>query len=188
MLRLIIISILFLAPFGMQKMQAQHVDFDHMHASDGAIFLKSVDGTDVLYNAQGNEIEVHPVFRMGISERKELGVLKSISSQDGITSGRDDHEGPTIHITYLDQVKNTNAGFDHPTLGEQRRNTLEAAFQYYASIIEDAGEAEIEIRESFTANPNSNPFAFSASYYFGSKGFNSPFTAEHILSGNDPYG
>ncbi len=169
-------------------MQAQHVDFDHMHASDGAIFLKSVDGTDVLYNAQGNEIEVHPVFRMGISERKELGVLKSISSQDGITSGRDDHEGPTIHITYLDQVKNTNAGFDHPTLGEQRRNTLEAAFQYYASIIEDAGEAEIEIRESFTANPNSNPFAFSASYYFGSKGFNSPFTAEHILSGNDPYG
>jgi hypothetical protein len=124
---------------------------------------------------------------MDITERAELGVLKSVTSQDGINTGRDNELGPTIHLTYLDQVNNTNTGFDHPTLGEQRRNTLEAAFAYYASVIQDVGEAEIEIRESFSANPNSNPFAFSAAYYFGSRGFNSPFTVEHIISGNDPY-
>jgi hypothetical protein len=65
---------------------------------------------------------------------------------------------------------------------------LEAAFAYYASVIEDFGVADIEIRESFSANPNSNPFAFSAAYYFGSKGFNDPFTKAHMTTGNDPYG
>ena len=149
MLRTLIISILFLAQFGIQKTQAQHVDFDHMHASDGAIYVKSVNGTDVLYNAEGNEIEVHPVFRMDISERKELGVLKSVSSQDGSTTGRDNELGPTIHLTYLDQVNNTNSGFDHPILGEQRRNTLEAAFEYYASIIQDVEKRRLRYVSPF---------------------------------------
>lgn len=181
MLRLSIIILLTLAS---TSVFAQDVLFDDQHISDGAVYLKTVDGNEIPVDIEGNPIEVNPVFRMSESERANFDWAKSISrsTQDGR-----DFNGPTFHLTYLDQVNHTGKGFDDQALGAQRRSALEAAFAFYSEMLEDFGSADIEIRESFFGNPTSNPFAFSASYYFGSKGFNQPFTRSHIVSGNDPY-
>lgn len=186
MLRNAIISILLILT-GTVATQAQHFCSASTHENDGAIFLKTINGVEIPHDADGNIIEAHPIFNLSISEREERGLLTSVSA-NGNTIGRGNEFGPTFHLTYLDQVNNTNEGFDDSALGEERRAALEAAFAYFSSIMDDVGEADIEIRESFFANPNSNPFGLAAAYYFGSKGFNSPFTQSHIVSGNDPYG
>ena len=165
---------------------AQDVMFDEPHTTDGAIFLREIDGIETPADANGNVMTAHPVFRMTAEERTENGWSQTVTRSANASDMRSGN-GPTFNLTYLDQVNATGQGFDHPTLGAQRRAVLEAAFSYYASLMEDDGEADIEVRESFAGNPTSNPFAFSAAYYFGSKGFNSPFTKAHIASGNDPY-
>lgn len=165
---------------------AQDVIFDDMHIHDGAIYSKNVDGQEVLMNNHGELISIHDVFRLSPEEVKAEGWGNSIRAE-GLAGKRSD-EGPTFNLTYLDQVNGTGVGFDDPSLGAERRAALEAAFAYYASLMLDLGEADIEIRESFSAHPSTNPFGFSAAYYFGSKGFNQPFTKAHLTSGNDPYG
>jgi hypothetical protein len=166
---------------------AQDMIFDEPHATDGAVILRSINGIETPVNVNGEVINAHPVFRMNIEERQQQGLTKKIVRNDSENSVRSE-TGPTFHLTYLDQVNATGQGFDDPASGAERRAVLEAAFDYYASLIENDGEADIEIRQSFSGNPNSNPFAFSAAYYFGSKGFNSPFTQANITTGTDPYG
>ncbi|MBP9151533.1 MAG: T9SS type A sorting domain-containing protein [Flavobacteriales bacterium] len=185
MLRIVALFIL-ISTLTASNVAAQDVMFDEPHASDGAIFLETIDGIETPVDAIGNTIIAHPVFRMTASERAENAWASTISRNPDVSDLRDE-VGPTFNLTYLDQVNGNGQGFDHPTLGIQRRAALEAAFAYYAAMLEDYGEADIEIRESFAGNPTSNPFAFSAAYYFGSKGFNSPFTKAHIASGTDPY-
>lgn len=163
----------------------QEVMFDHPHEDDGAIFLKEIDGESTVVDNHGHLIPLHEVFRTSPEERKRNGWGNTVGQKSNY-GGRND--GPQFNITYLDRVNSTGIGFDHPSLGEARRTSLEAAFAYYASLIEDFGTADIEIRESFSAHPMSNPFAIAAAYYFGSKGFNEPFTTVHLTSGNDPHG
>jgi hypothetical protein len=165
---------------------SQEVIFDHIHEHDGAIYLTEQNGEEVLLDAHGHELQLHDVFRMSMEDIKQNGWGNSITAEG--RAGKRNDDGPTFNLTYLDQVNGTGVGFDDPNLGAERRAALEAAFAYYASVIEDYGSADIEIRESFSANPMSNPFGYSAAYYFGSKGFNQPFTKAHITSGNDPYG
>ena len=164
---------------------AQDMMFDEMHTTDGAIFLKTINGKEIPVDINGNVITANPVFRLSKTERAEYTWAKTITRP---TNDSREEIGPTFNLTYLDQVNGTGSGFDDPALGEQRKTALEAAFTYYASLLEDFGEADIEIRQSFSGNPTSNPFAYSAAYYYGSKGFNSPFTNAHIVSGSDPYG
>jgi hypothetical protein len=178
MLRYFIISFLVLPAL---TVFGQDMLFDMPSENDGALYFQ--DG--VLLKADGTEAEVHDVFRLSAQEIEAQGWGKSIARQE-LHGNRND--GPVFNITYLDQVNGTGVGFDDPNLGATRRNALESAFAYYASVIEEFGVADIEIRESFSANPATNPFGFSAAYYFGSKGFNDPFTKVHITTGNDPYG
>jgi len=185
MLRIVALFIL-ISAWASSNVVAQDVMFDEPHAAHGEIFLQTIDGIETPVDALGNTIIAHPVFRMTSSERAENAWATSINRNPGTSDVRDGI-GPTFHLIYLDQVNGNGQGFDHPTLGGLRRAGLEAAFAYYASMLEDYGQADIEIRESFSGNPTSNPFAFSAAYYFGSKGFNAPFTKAHIASGNDPY-
>lgn len=166
---------------------AQEMMFDDLHPTDGAIFIKSVNGVDVPVDIDGSPIQAHPVFRMTAEQRSGNTWAKTVKRMEGTDNGRASDFGPTFNLTYVDIVKSTGFGFDDPVLGAQRRAALETAFAYYSAVIEDFGEVDMEIRESFSGNPNSNPFAFSASYYFGSKGFNSPFTKSHIVTGSDPY-
>jgi hypothetical protein len=167
---------------------AQEILFDDPHQTDGALFLKLHNGKEVAFNAAGTIAEVDPVFQQSMQSRKAKGLTVGISS-DGTRSNRLNGEsGPTFNLTYLDQVNASGIGFDDPIYGAQRRATLEAAFAYFSSSMLDVGEAEIEIRASFSGAPNSSPFAFSGAYYYGSKGFNDPFTVRHITTGNDPSG
>lgn len=163
----------------------QSIMFDLPHHNDEAIYLKEVNGDEILVDAHGNPIVAHEVFRLTAEEIKSRGWGNSISNDNEYDSR---NETVAFNLTYLDQVNATGVGFDDPNLGEARRNCLEAAFAYYASALEDFGEADIEIRESFSANPSSNPFGFSAAYFYGSKGFNEPFTQVHITTGSDPTG
>ncbi len=163
----------------------QEVIFDDPHQEDGAIYLKDINGEEVPVDAHGTPIIVHEVFRLSAEEIKARGLGNSISIDNADNSRS---EIVSFNLTYLDQVNGTGVGFDDPNLGAARRNCLEAAFSYYASLIENFGEADIEIRESFSASPSSNPFGYSAAYYYGSKGFNEPFTQVHITTDTDPYG
>lgn len=172
---------------GMSNLFAQDMIFDEPHVTDGAVILKSINGVETPVNMNGQVINTHPVFRMNTAERELQGLSRKIVRNQAENNVRSE-SGPTFHLTYLDQVNATGQGFDDPNVGAARRATLEAAFAYYASLLENDGEADVEIRQSFNGNPNSNPFAFSAAYYFGSKGFNSPFTQANITTGNDPYG
>ena len=180
-------AIFILISFCSTSLVAQDMMFDEPHVNDGAIFLKTINGEEIPVDVNGNTILAHPVFRLNDTERTNKAWAQTVTRQLDSDNGRNEI-GPTFNLTYLDQVDANGIGFDDPTLGAQRRAALEAAFAYYSSLLEDYGEADIEIRASFSGNPTSNPFAFSAAYYFGSKGFNSPFTKAHIASGSDPYG
>lgn len=164
---------------------AQDVMFDDMHPHDGAVYLKKEAGGEILVNHAGEPITVPEVFDMPMYEVISNGWGAAI---DATTISQTKNSDVVFNLTYLDVVNGTGVGFDDAELGEARRGALEAAFAYYASLIEDYGAADIEIRESFSGNPMSNPFAYSAAYYFGSKGFAEPFTQVHITSGSDPYG
>lgn len=163
----------------------QGVMFDESHENDGAVFAKNVNGAEFLVNESGNPIPFNDVFRLDLENRIEAGITKVVNGSSD--ESRTAEPKLVFNLTYLDQVNGTGKGFDDPALGEQRRAVLEAAFAYYAATIQNIGSCDMEIRESFSGNPNSNPFAYSAAYYFGSKGFNRPFTQSHIVSGNDPY-
>jgi len=139
----------------------------------------------VLLNGNGDIETVHEVFRLSPEEIGRNGWGTSITA-DGM-AGKRAEDGPTFNLVYLDVVNGTGKGFDDPEKGADRRATLEAAFAYFSAMIGNTGSADVEIRESFSANPGSNPFGYSAAYYFGSSGFNHPFTQVHITSGNDPY-
>lgn len=179
-------SLFILLTFFSGSLFAQDMMFDELHPTDGAIYLKNVNGEEIAVDASGNPVPLNDVFRLSLSERLESGYTQEVVGNVGASRGAD----PTLvfNLTYLDQVNGTGIGFDDPNLGSQRRTALEAAFAYYASTIENVGICDIEIRESFSGSPSSNPFAYSAAYYFGSKGFNEPFTQVHISSGLDPYG
>jgi hypothetical protein len=180
-----IVTAICLTLVGTSSLSAQQIQFDDQHHTDGEVYLTHIDGIEVPVDIEGNPIDTNPVFRMDATEIEANGWGKTVLPKpvNGVRSG-----GASFNLTYLDQVNGTGAGFADPVHGQARRTALESAFEYYSSMIEDLGSADIEIRESFSANPNSNPFGFSAAYYFGSKGFNSPFTSAHITSGNDPYG
>ncbi|MCF8257444.1 MAG: T9SS type A sorting domain-containing protein [Flavobacteriales bacterium] len=166
----------------------QGILFDEPHLEDGAIFLNVLNGKEVISNSGGQMIEVHPVFGQPMHTRKAQGLTIGVSAPETSQMKQSGFTGPTFNLTYLDVVNGSGEGFDDPTSGPDRRAALEAAFAYFASSMLDGGEADIEIRASFSGNPNSNPFAFSGAYYFGSRGFNDPFTKRHITTGNDPYG
>lgn len=167
---------------------AQSIFFDEPHAEDGALILKMHDGQEALFNAHGELVNMHPVFQMPMDERKSKGLTRGVSSNSSASYKQDGTDGPTFNLTYIDQVTATGQGFDHPEHGAARRASLEAAFAYFSSSLTNTGQADVEIRASFSASPNSNPFAFSGAYYFGSKGFNDPFPVRHITTGDDPQG
>lgn len=168
--------------------QGQELLFDEPHLEDRAIHMVVRDGKEVVVNSSGQVIDLHPVFLRPEHQRKSEGLTVGISSPEHAQMKANGSIGPTFNLTYVDVANSNGQGFDHPTEGAKRRAALEAAFAYFASSMTDIGSADIEIRASFSGNPNSNPFAFSGAYYYGSRGFNDPFTVRHITTGNDPHG
>lgn len=160
----------------------EEVMMDGNNPKDAAIFLVEQNGMTVMKDGHGNQIVAHPVFSISKTDQINRGFTKQVGRSGSERSG-----GPTFNLTYVDVVDGTGKGFDDPIKGQQRRTALENAFGYYSGLIEDEGEVDVEIRESFFGSPSTNPFAYSASYYFGATGFNRAFTQQHIITGSDPY-
>ncbi|MFT4525702.1 MAG: hypothetical protein ACI85F_001857 [Bacteroidia bacterium] len=173
--------------FGQIALAQDVVMMDGNNPKDDAVYLKTVNGNSTLVDGHGHTINAHPVFSTDISERISRGWAKRVDRGGERSTSRGADAGPVFNLTYLDVVNSTGKGFSDPQKGAQRRASLEAAFQYFSESIDNDGEVDIEIRESFEGSPTSNPFAFAASYYFGSVGFNRSFTQQHIITGSDPY-
>jgi hypothetical protein len=176
-----------LTAFGQVALAQDVVMMDGNNPKDNAVFLKTVNGSTTLVDGHGHTINAHPVFRTDISERISRGWAQRVNRGGERSKSRGVDAGPVFNLTYMDIVNSTGKGFADLQLGALRRATLEAAFQYFAHSIDDEGEVDIEISESFEGSPTSNPFAYSAAYHFGSIGFNQSFTKQHIVNGNDPY-
>ena len=85
-----VIAIFSLLSFWSTALVAQDMMFDEMHITDGAIFLKSVDGEEITVDASGNVITAHPVFRLSASERAEKSWAKTVTRQNNSEYGRNE--------------------------------------------------------------------------------------------------
>lgn len=112
------------------------------------------------------------------TERKRLGPAY-VESYTGAADA-----APTFNVEYLDVTNGTGVGFDDPVLGATRRDTLQAVFDYLASIITDSGSADIEIRESQT---DGNSFLAVAGPFFSTENCVDPAPVIHITTGVDPF-
>ena len=185
MMRYLIVC--FLTAFGTVALAQDVVMMDGNNPKDAALYLKTINGTATLVDGHGHAVSAHPVFASDISEQIDRGWAQRVDRGGARPNSRGADAGPVFNLTYVDVVNGSGKGFDDPQSGALRRATLEAAFQYFSHSIDNVGEVDIEIRESFEGHPSSNPFGYAASYYFGSVGFNRSFTQQHILSGSDPY-
>ncbi len=165
---------------------AQEHHFDHNDPKTSIVEPIMHHGTQAYKNGHGEIMSTDQAYELSLEERVDKGYTLLVSA-DGVSSfksSESNQNGPVFNLTFLDVVNNTNKGFDDPDLGEQRRNVLSKAFAYYASVLNIPGKADIEIQESFFQN-SSAPFAYSASYYFSSKGFNDGLVASHLINDYD---
>ncbi|BAW80870.1 hypothetical conserved protein [Candidatus Nitrosoglobus terrae] len=92
-----------------------------------------------------------------------------------------------FNITYDDMVNHTGIGFDDPIFGAERRNTLNAVFDYLNTVIDSNGTLDYEVKDSNNL-PNSSNLAAGSSLYFPSlNGFQDGLAFDHIMTGIDPY-
>ena len=177
-----IIFLALLAPVA--AIAQQTVVFDEHPALGGIYTLRNMGGGDVLIDETGAVLPIDPLHQLSIDERVARGITE-IVSRNGLNN-RGVASGPTFNINYLDVANGTGKGFNDPQLGAQRKAVLQKVFDYLTGIIDNTGTIDIDIRVSFFASPTSNPFAFSAPYFFGGKGFNQPFPYYHLTTGSDP--
>lgn len=164
----------------------EHHHFDDIDSKMAIIESTFHNGKQAYKNGLGEILTPNRAYDLSMEERIDKGFTQRVSSESNSQLKSSDAESGTVfNLTYLDVVNNTDKGFDDPNLGEQRRNVLAKAFAYYAGIIDNQGTADIEIQESFFQSSNA-PFAYSASYYYSSKGFNDGLVAAHLINGYDP--
>lgn len=93
-------------------------------------------------------------------------------------------------IEFEDVNLNNGYGFDDPESGAVRQNTLCAAFEYVASMIDIHPDANIDVFIVESVDISDGWLARAGSYYvpdFGSvPGIYNGYTYDHILSGIDP--
>lgn len=179
-----IIILALLAPVA--AIAQQTVIFDEIPAMGGIYTLRNVGGGDMLMDETGAILPMDPIHQLSLEERVARGITETVS-RNGLNN-RGMASGPTFNLNYLDVANGTGKGFNDPQLGAQRRAVLQQVFTYLTGIIDNSGTIDVDIRVSFFASPTSNPFAFSAPYFFGAKGFNNPFPAAHLTTGSDPAG
>jgi hypothetical protein len=92
----------------------------------------------------------------------------------------------TWNITYQDA--GSGFGFDDPTLGATRRNTITAVTNYINTVIDANGVIDLVIDPSNNA-PGSGTLASAGSLFFtGPNGFQNGLVFDHATTGVDPAG
>jgi len=94
-----------------------------------------------------------------------------------------------VNLIFDDVVNNTNVGFDDPSQGQARRDTLGSVMTYVSQQLSSSYSAtiDIQIQES---QVDGNGFLASASpfYFTGPDGFYNGFVYDHANTGSDPSG
>lgn len=95
--------------------------------------------------------------------------------------------GVTFDVTFSDVVNSTGVGFDDPTLGAERRSTLQSVFSYVGSVLDHDGSTEILISDSQTDGMGS---LASGGPTFALPGprFDNGIAFSNITGGFDPFG
>ena len=89
-----------------------------------------------------------------------------------------------ITIVYMDVVNAPRFGFDHPTLGSERRDTLEFVMTYLEAQLNAPGDLTIDVEESL--NSNSSGILASASPYIQlGDGYQRGHAFRHLVEGID---
>lgn len=92
----------------------------------------------------------------------------------------------TWNITYADT--GSGFGFDDPTHGVTRRNTITAVTNYLNTVIDENGVIDLVIDPSINA-PGSGTLASAGSLFFtGPNGFENGLVFDHATTGVDPAG
>jgi hypothetical protein len=90
----------------------------------------------------------------------------------------------TWNITYQDA--GSGFGFDDPTQGATRRNTITAVTNYINTVIDASGAIDLVIDRSKT-DTSAGILASAGSFYFPTTGFDNGLVFQHATTGVDPY-
>ncbi|MBN4065773.1 T9SS type A sorting domain-containing protein [Candidatus Amoebophilus asiaticus] len=173
--------LLFCVLFVVARAYGQNIKYcAHDHKSY-FIQEKIINGQTKYFDINGNERISHPVYQLSLKERINKGYTSVSPNYNNKTTARPDYT-----ITYIDVVNGTGQGFDDPSLGETRRNTVEGALQSILVMITNTGIMDLEVKESeFDAK---GPLASAGALFSGTSGFRPGGTSKHITTGQDPFG
>lgn len=95
----------------------------------------------------------------------------------------------TYNLIFDDVDQDTNAGFDHPTLGAARRAAVNTVMTYVLQVLNLNTGADIDIRFGPSLNdPFSGLLAQAGTFFWLSPGFQNGAAFEHLTTGVDPSG
>lgn len=176
--------------FLFQVLSAQELPFDHPDKQKFSVTFVEQQGQDKLINGYGEVNYGEEYLSRPLQERIDRGITYLVTSR-GINTEKsgESNVGARFTVTYKDVILGNGQGFDDPALGEQRRNALNAAFQYFSSIINNTGKADVLIEPSFFQNitpGNTPPLATSTAPSNASRGFNNCLAFRHLTTGTDP--
>ncbi|GMV91946.1 MAG: hypothetical protein AMXMBFR82_17240 [Candidatus Hydrogenedentota bacterium] len=97
----------------------------------------------------------------------------------------------TFNVSYKDQTARwglgNNIGFDHPTLGVERRAVVERVLEYLGDVLNEAGPAECDIQFNTSETDGSGFLATAGPLFFEEPhGFGNGLAFQHITTGVDP--
>jgi len=92
----------------------------------------------------------------------------------------------TWNVSYADVTSSSGVGFDDPTEGAARRETVAAVLSYLNTILDASGIIDLKVNQSQT--DGAGFLATAGPYFFTSSGFSNGFAYDHATTGNDPAG
>lgn len=170
---------------------SQELPYDHPDKKKFSATVVIQNGEEKMVNGYGEMSFGEAYFSRPLPERVERGYTYTVSSR-GVNypeKSNEENAGVRFNITYKDVILGSGTGFDDPSLGQQRRDALNGAFQYLSSIINNTGQADVQIDPSFFQNispGNTPPLATSVAPSNASRGFNDCLAFRHLNSGTDP--
>lgn len=91
----------------------------------------------------------------------------------------------TFNVVYLDVVNNTGVGYDDPTEGADRRNTINGIFAYLSTLFDHNSTCDVHFQNSQT--DGSGALATGGSSFFVIPNtYQRSLAQKHIIEGTDP--
>ena len=170
---------------------SQDLPFDHHDKKKFSATVIYENGEAKMVNGYGEMSFGEAYFSRPLAERVQNRYTYIVSARgiEGPEKSNEENAGVRFNVTYKDVILGSGTGFDDPTYGQQRRDALNAAFQYLSSIINNSGEADVQVDPSFFQNitmGNTPPLATSTAPSSASRGFNDCLAFRHLNTGTDP--